>query len=127
MLWPLEILVMKFIMKAILAFSNDQANRWMETMVFDWDKAATLIKESGVKCASAGLDGDWECTGGYILEDGKIPEDHSTFLESTWAKPELNINGRTIECYKMKSETDGLDADTFWPESARRILFWKGE
>lgn len=92
-------------------------------MVFDWNKAATLIKESGAKYASAGLSGDWEWTGGYILEDGKIPEDPSTFLESTWAKPELTINGRTIDCYKMESEIDGWHGKTFWPESARRILF----
>ena len=33
-------------------------------MVFDWNKAAQIIKERGATNASAGLSGDWEYTGG---------------------------------------------------------------
>mgnify|MGYP000851944624 CR=1 FL=1 len=112
-------------MDSSIAFMFGEANRGKELMVFDWDKAATLIKKRGAKYAAAGLANDWECTGGDILEDGEIPEDTYTFLASTWATPELDIDGCTIDCYKMQSETDGWNAETFWPESARLILFGK--
>ena len=98
------------------------ANRGKELKVFDWHKAATLIKERDVKNAMAGLSGDWEWTGGTILDGGKIPEDNYTYLVSTWATPELEIDGEKIDCYKMESETDGWDSKTFWPESAKAIV-----
>ena len=47
------------------------ANRDREPMVFDWQKAARIIKERKAKTASAGLQGDWEWTGGKILKDGE--------------------------------------------------------
>lgn len=109
-------------MDTMTAFANGEANRDKGSMVFDWNKAAKLIKESGVKNASAGLSGDWEWTGGTILDNGKIPEDSHTYLASTWATPELEINGETIDCYLMQGETDGWDSDTFWPESAKAIM-----
>lgn len=109
-------------MDTMSAFAMGQANRGKESMIFDWDKAATIIKERGAKNASAGLAGDWEYTGGDILIDGKIPDDSSCYLSSTWATPELEIDGEIIDCYKMRTETDGWDSGTFWPESARKIL-----
>ncbi len=109
-------------MDTMCAFAMGEANRGKEMMVFDWNKAAALIKERGAKNASAGLSGDWEWTGGKILKDGKIPEDSYTYLASTWATPEIEIDGEIIDCYKMESETDGWDSGTFWPESAKAIL-----
>lgn len=107
------------------AFMNGEANRGKESMVFDWNKAARLIKESGCKNASAGLSGDWDFTGGSILVNGKIPDDTYTYLASTWAKPELDLDGETIDCYLMESETDGWGSGTFWTESARKIMGFK--
>lgn len=110
-------------MNTMMAFAMGEANRHKELMVFDWDKAARLIKESGCTEASAGLRGDWEWTGGVIFEYGKPTSEHYTFLASTWAKPELDIDGGGIhECYKMQSETPGWDSETKWPESAIKIL-----
>ena len=109
-------------MDTMTAFAMGEANRHRDSMVFDWDKAAAIIKERGALNASAGLSGDWEWTGGDILVDGKIPEDSYTFLSSTWATPELEIDGKIIECYKMQGEVDGWDSSTFWPDSARAIL-----
>ena len=109
-------------MDTLSAFAMGEVNRGKERMVFDWDKAATLIKERGAKNASAGLSGDWGYTGGEIIEDGKIPEDSYTYLASTWATPELKIDGEIIDCYKMESETDGWGSETFWPKSAKAIL-----
>ena len=109
-------------MDTLSAFMIGQANRGKELKVFDWDKAARLIRESGADNASAGLAGDWECTGDNILINGKIPDNSCAYLASTWATPELEIDGMRQDCYKMQSETDGWDSDTFWPESARKIL-----
>lgn len=103
-------------MDTIIAFALGEANRGKELMVFDWLKAAEIIKEKRPLVASAGLRGDWEWTGGDIYRDGKpIPKDEMyTFLASIWAVPELNIDNEetiilsiTLPCYKMESETDG--------------------
>jgi len=102
--------------------ARGMASRDKPVMVFDWDLAAKIIKESGAKDASAGLCSDWEYTGGKILENGKIPEDSYTFLSSTWAKPELEINGHVQPCYRMQEDSPGWGADTFWPDSAKQIL-----
>lgn len=108
-------------MDTIYAFANGLANRGKELMVFDWHKAARLIRERGAQDASAGLSGDWEGTGGAILYDGK-PCFETTYLASTWATPELEIDGKLMDCFLMQSETDGWDCDTKWPESALEIL-----
>lgn len=109
-------------MDTVKAFIMGEANRRKELMVFDWDKAARLIRESGVSVASAGLRSDWEYTGGVIFEDGKPYMNDYTYLASTWAVPELNLDGEIVECYKMKSKTPGWDSDTKWPESSLKIL-----
>lgn len=110
-------------MDTLTAFAIGQANKHKELMVFDWIKAAEILKERNTLNAYAGLSGDWEWTGGEILRDGKIPDDTYTYLVSTWAKPELVIDGEVIECYKMQSETNGWDEDTFWPDEAKKIYF----
>ena len=99
------------------------ANREKPMMVFDWRKAAKIIKEQDAQEAGAGLRGDWESTGGTIWEDGHIvPSDQTyTYLSSTWAVPELEVDGVVVECYVMEDETD-WDADTYWPPEALEIL-----
>ena len=111
-------------MENFKAFAMGQANRHKEPMVFDWDKAARLIKERNVQNASAGLHSDWEYTGGEILRDGEIvpSEETYTYLGSTWATPELEIDGEIIDCYKMQNEAPDWHPGTYWPESARKIL-----
>lgn len=111
-------------MDSIAVFARGEANRGKESMVFDWDKAAQIIKERKASHAGAGLSGDWEWTGGDILRDGMpvSQEETYTYLASTWAIPELKIDGEIIDCFKMQSETDNWDSQTYWPESARNIL-----
>lgn len=117
------------------AFAMGEANRYKELMVFDWDKAAQIIKEKQPLMAAAGLKDDWEWTGGYIFESGKPVKDWTTYLSSTWAKPQLklyyndvdddeyfSLSNETIDCYKMQSETPGWKSDTKWPQSALAIL-----
>lgn len=109
-------------MNTFAAALMGMANRGKELMVFDWDKAALLIKAKKPEWAAAGLRGDWEYTGGTIYENGKPVKDSYTYLSSTWAVPELDMDGETIECYRMKSETPEWSSDTKWPESALLIL-----
>lgn len=111
-------------MNSIQAAMMGEINRGKEPMVFDWDKAAQLIKDRNAKNASAGLSNDWEWTGGDIYRDGAIVsrDDTYTYLSSTWATPEIEIDGELIDCFKMKGKTPGWDYDTYWPESARKIL-----
>lgn len=111
-------------MNSLLAFAMGERARKMgaQSKVFDWDKAAQIILDTGAKYAAAGLSGDWEYTGDVILDDGLPVMNPDTFLSSVWATPELYVDGEYIECYKMKSETPGWDSDTKWPASALAIL-----
>ncbi len=113
-------------MNTMTAYLMGQANRGNKMMVFDWDKAASLIVQHDAKNAEAGLDGDWEYTGGNILWDGKPNLDDSTFLASTWATPQLQIDDETIDCFIMQDDVPeawGKDfAHIKWPESALNIL-----
>ena len=109
-------------MDTMSAFLRGEANRGKELMVFDWDKAAKLIKESGLKDASAGLQSDWEYTGGNIFENGKPNMEDYTYLASTWATPEIEIDGDIQDCFKMQSEVPDWDSLTKWPRSALDIL-----
>lgn len=114
-------------MDTFSAIIKGELNRGKELRVFDWDKAARIIKERKIKNASAGLKGDWYWTAGTILDDGEIPGEGYTYLASTWATPTLEINDDEddsimIECWKIQSETPDWDSGTFWPESAMKIL-----
>ena len=113
-------------MDSMMAFAMGEANRGKPLMVFDWNKAARVIKERGATSASAGLSGDWGNTGGEILTDGKPNTTDYTYLASTWATPELNIDGETIDCFIMEDDVPADWGDTFsdikWPLSAIEIL-----
>jgi hypothetical protein len=113
-------------MDTYVAFALGEANRGKPMRVFDWDKAARLIREHKPRTASAGLRSDWEYTGGAIYEDGKIVTDSYTYLASTWAIPELDLDGDVVECWTWKKETT-WDSDTKWPDSARAILEEKND
>lgn len=104
------------------AYEMGLANQWHELMVFDWDKAAELIRDSKCTEAAAGLEGDWEWTGGAIYRNGKPVKDSYTYLASTWATPEIMIDGCRTPCYKMEHEVPEWNAHTKWPVSALEIL-----
>ena len=59
--------------------------------VFDWDKAAQIIKEKNPEYAEAGLFEDLEYTCGLIYKNEKPVYDSYTYLASTWATPVLKI------------------------------------
>jgi len=111
-------------MNTLDAFARGEVNRGKEEMVFDWDEAARRIAATKPKVASAGLAQDWDWTGGDIYRDGKPvnADDTYVFLASTWATPELDMDGVVQSCFKMESETPGWTSSTYWPESALAIL-----
>lgn len=109
-------------MNTICAIAMGMMNRGKEMMVFDWDKAAMLIREKRPKIARAGLRGDWEYTGGTIYKGGKPIKNTYTCLASTWAVPELDMDGEIVECYRIQHEVPRWDAKTKWPYSALAIL-----
>jgi len=109
-------------MDTMSAFMMGEQNRGNELMVFDWDKAAKLIKDRDVKEASAGLSGDWEWTSGEIFTNGKPNMNDYTYLASTWATPQIEIEDEIIDCYKMASEVPKWNASTKWPKSALDLL-----
>lgn len=92
-------------------------------MVFDWDKAAEIIKNRRPLKASAGLLHDYEWTAGEIYSHGMIIKDSYTYLSSNWATPMLILGDyeEEIPCFKMEDETT-WDEKTKWPESAVTIL-----
>jgi hypothetical protein len=108
-------------MDTIQAFAMGEAHRYDPMRVFDWDKAAETIKKLRPSVAAAGLQGDWEYTGGEIFRDGKINRKSYTYLASTWAIPELCIDGVFIECWRWMDETKWNEY-TKWPKSAVKIL-----
>ncbi len=110
-------------MDTLKAFAMGDANRGKELMVFDWDKAAKRIAKVRPEIASAGLRGDWEWTGGVIYRDENPVRDECTYLASTWATPELEMDGDVEPCYRMQSEVPHWGSDTKWPDSALKILF----
>lgn len=108
--------------------------------VFDWDKAACIIKtflmalqkRGTLLCVYAGLRADAGNTTDVIFEDGKVvTEDRLCYLASIWDTPVLtlyitddtgNESEKEIECWRYKDEVPQWDSNTLWPESALKIL-----
>jgi hypothetical protein len=96
---------------------------------FNWDKAAEIIKENLKQhpnlIAEAGLQGDWEYTGGVIFENGKPTNENYTYLSSNWATPTLILEWdeeeqEEIECFV--EENDRFNSKTKWDETSLSIL-----
>lgn len=91
-------------------------------MVFDWDKAAEIIKNNPKVCWRAALRNDEFWTGDTIYEDGKPNLDAHTYLASIWAVPYIFNDEENICCYKYSDEVPDWNSDTIWPKSALEIL-----
>ena len=70
------------------------------------------------------MQSDWEWTGGDIYKNGApvAEEDTYTFLASTWATPEIDLDGDVQDCFVMKDSTENWNSGTYWPDSALAIL-----
>lgn len=98
--------------------------------VFDWDKAANIIKDKlknhpDLK-AEAGLQGDWAFTGGVIFCDGKPTDSSYTYLGSVWATPSLilswdEIEQEEVECFSFGDECR-FDENSKWDDDSLKIL-----
>ena len=95
---------------------------------FNWDKAAEIIKENYSRhpdlVAEAGLQGDWEYTGGVIFENGKPTNDSYTFLQSNWATPTLILSwdGSEQEEINLGVEDSRWDSGSKWDDQSLSIL-----
>lgn len=96
---------------------------------FDWDKAAEIIKarfsEHHDLLAEAGLQQDWNYTGGEIFRDGKPINDSYTYLASNWAMPTLILSWdgqeqEEIECFAETN--DRFNSETKWDNKSLEIL-----
>lgn len=108
-------------MDTMSAYLNSVASQGKPQRVFDWNKAARILRDRGARRATAGLALDMEWTAGEILTDGEPNTESDTYLSSNWATPVLVIDGEEIECWAFARDT-GWDANTKWPESAIKIL-----
>ncbi len=114
----------------IEGFTTNRSRNNNPQKAFDWDKAASLIvkylKIDKDIIASAGLQGDWDHTGGIIFENGKPTNENYTFLSSNWAIPTLiieNLNGdELLETPCFTQEDQRFHMDTKWDEKSLLIL-----
>ena len=110
------------------AYAMGQATRGNESKVFDWDKAAEIIRDKKPIWAVAGLKEDMDWTAGAIYQDGEPITDDYTFLASTWATRVLEMRTgfaedlEVIPCYRMAHEVPHWGSGTKWPHSAMEIL-----
>lgn len=98
-------------------------------MAFDWDKAAKIIKNNLKNhkdlIAEAGLQKDWEHTGGEIFNNGKPTTQDYTYLSSNWATPTLilswdGIEQDELECFT--DETERFNSGSKWDNQSLQIL-----
>lgn len=102
--------------RAEIARANNDPMR-----VFDWNKAAQILKERNPEVAEAGLSDDLEWTSGIIWYNHEPIMDDYTFLASCWAVPVLIIDDVEIECWVYMDDVI-WNADTKWPDSAIEVI-----
>lgn len=103
-----------------------QKNKDNPFKVFDWDKAAKIIREELEKdkdlIAEAGLEGDWNYTSGTIFKNGESIDSEYTYLCSNWAIPTLIINNeKEFECWTYQ-KLSRFNSDSKWDEKSLEIL-----
>ena len=116
--------------EGFLGTQSEQARKQSKPMMFfDWDKAASIINEKiklgGVLVAEAGLQGDWDYTGGIIFESNEPVTDSYTYLSSNWAVPTLIIDidgmAEELECFTTDENTR-FDSGSKWDKESLKIL-----
>lgn len=78
-------------MDTMAAWAMGQANAGKPLMVFDWKKAAEIIRDERPSEVEAGLAGDWGRTGGVIFSGGRIVDDSYTYLASGYESAHVEI------------------------------------
>ena len=110
-------------------FTTSRSKNNNPQKAFDWIKAANIIKERLQEhpdlIAEAGLQGDWDFTGGVIFEQGLPTNDDFTYLSSNWAIPTLILTWdgeeqEEIECFVIGN--DKYDSRSKWDEESLNVL-----
>lgn len=115
----------------LLATAAEQAGA--PGRVFDWIKAAHLIRERKPHMVWAGLGEDWSCTSGLIYTADGIPDvkDTYTYLSSIWATPQMQFDfgpddkrdtQELIDCWRYQHDVPEWGSHTFWPDEALKLL-----
>ena len=108
----------------------DAAKKGEVQKVFNWDKAANIIKIKYKKYsklfAEAGLQRDWEHTAGIIFNNGKPTNKNYTYLSSNWAITTLilsyNNKEKEIECWLEEDRDNRFHRDSKWDKISLDIL-----
>lgn len=95
--------------------------------VFDWLKAAEIIRERKPLKAWAGLIEDWWWTADDIYSEGQPRPDATAYLASNWATPTLSLRfadevREDIPCWRYLKDAPGWNAGTKWPPEALAVL-----
>lgn len=94
--------------------------------VFDWDRAAALIKATGAQTALAGIDKDWLSSSDSIFDDGRARVDSAcqAWTENPNMSPCLELDGKRMPCFKEMWVSDITVADrrAIWPGRSAEIL-----
>ena len=108
-------------MNTMLAYAINMSTPDGHGKVFDWVKAAKILKEKNPDEACAGLLEDMEWTAGTIWLEHKPYNEEYTYLSSRWATPVLEIDGEHIECWES-SDGSKWNSDTKWPDEALALI-----
>lgn len=100
-----------------------RALRGLDSYMFDYVKAAHLIKEyAHDKTVKAGLNGDFNNTSRIVYGGGKICQSSFVYTVSLWGVPTLAFDNWMVECYNIRSGPEGKDWEGFWPPETMEIL-----
>ena len=94
-------------------------------MVFDWERAADLLRKRRPRAAYVSMVGKRErSTPVLIYKDGEIVHDslYGWGYYDAFDTPTLLIDGDEIECFRLENTITTWALGDYWPESARRIL-----
>lgn len=90
--------------------------------IFNWVKAAELIKINKAETVYAGMKEDWSCTADTIVLNGEM-YNGTPFTTSDWATPSILIEDVFIPCY-LKVDTK-YDAKIWTHRAIQRFNYHK--
>lgn len=105
-------------------FVNGLRHEKNERRVFDWNKAAQILRDRKTLTCKACIIEDYDETVGSILIDGEPALDFKfPYLSSCYGTPCIVFEDCDfVPCWIPQSESPDWTGYTYWPESARCIL-----
>lgn len=105
--------------------SEQEGKAMSDVYIFDWNKAATIIKANNPKKAYAYVGSLRKHTEVTIWQNDTIMPKTPSFLisyDNFGGGIHLGCDGFATPCSVLLSNTDGWNRDTWWPASAVEIL-----